>query len=66
MFKDYSDVVTAEDIYNGMLPLSRKTVYELLKTGRIQSLREGKKYLVPKWCVAEYVEKNLQNPNYVL
>jgi len=66
MFKDYSDIVTAEDIYNGMLPLSRKTVYDLLKSGRIRSLREGKKYLIPKKCVAEYVENNLQSPNYVL
>jgi len=66
MFKDYPDIVTPEDIYTGMLPLSRKTVYALLKSGCICSLREGKKYLVPKWCVAEYVEKNLQSPNYVL
>ena len=66
MFKDYPDVVTAEHIYSGMLPLSRKTVYELLKSGRIQSLREGNKYLVPKWCVADYVVNNLQSSNYVL
>jgi len=59
MFKDYPEVVTAEQIYNGMLPLSRKTIYDLLKSGRIRSLREGKKYLVPKWCVAEYVIKNM-------
>lgn len=68
MFKEYPAIVTSEDIYNGMLPLSRKTVYDLLKSGRIRSLREGKKYLIPKWCVAEYVKKNmnLQSPNYVL
>jgi len=68
MFKNYPDVVTPEDIYNGMLPLSRKTIYELLKSGRIHSLREGKKYLIPKWCVAEYVMKNmnLQSTNYMI
>jgi len=68
MFKEYPVIVTPEDIYSGMLPLSRKTVYNLLKSGRIQSLREGKKYLVPKWCVEDYIRKNmnLQSPNYVL
>ena len=66
MFKDYPEIVTPAQIYNGMLPLSRKTVYNLLKSGRIQSLREGNKYLVPKRCVATYVENNLQSTNYVL
>ena len=68
MFREYPEIVTAEQIYNGMLPLSRKTVYDLLKAGHIQSMREGKKYLIPKWCVAEYVIKNmnLQSTGYMI
>ena len=59
MFKDYPDIVTAKEIYTGMLPLSRKVIYELLDNGTIQSMRAGKKILIPKQCVIDYVEKHM-------
>lgn len=50
MFSEYNDVVTVEDVMK-MLHLGRFTVYNLIKSGRIHTLRVGKKYIIPKKSV---------------
>lgn len=37
------------------LSLSRSVVYELLRSGRLRSVREGRTRLVPAAAIAEYV-----------
>ena len=41
-FDNYPDIVTPEDIQK-MLRIGRNSVYDLLKQGKIKSLRVGKK-----------------------
>lgn len=54
IFFKYNDVVTVEDVME-MLHLGRVTVYSLLKSGRIHTLRVGKKYVIPKKSVIEFL-----------
>lgn len=54
IFSKYNDVVTVEDVME-MLHLGRVTVYSLLKSGRIHTLRVGKKYVIPKKSVIDYL-----------
>lgn len=54
-FDNYPDIVTPEDIQK-MLRLGRNSVYNLLKQGKIKSLRVGKKYLIPKTSVMNFLQ----------
>lgn len=54
LFRDFNDVVTIEDIMK-MLHLGRTTVYELLKNGVIYSVKIGKKYIVPKQSIINFI-----------
>ena len=54
-FDNYPDVVTPEDIQK-MLRSGRNSVYDLLKQGKIKSLRVGKKYLIPKTSVINFLQ----------
>ncbi len=38
-----------------LLSLSRNTVYELLRSGQIRSVKVGKCYLIPKAAVSEFL-----------
>lgn len=55
MFSDYPDVVSAEDL-RYMLGLSRTTIYQLLSTGKIESLKVGAIYRIPKLNVLKYLK----------
>jgi excisionase family DNA binding protein len=55
IFKDYPDVVTPEDVQN-MLHIGRNRVYELLKTNAIKSIKVGKKYIIPKKSVINFLQ----------
>lgn len=54
-FSDYPDIVTPKEIQD-MLRIGRNTVYELLRSGEIKSLRVGKKYIIPKSSVIKYLQ----------
>ena len=54
LFRDYPDVVTAEQLQK-MLGISRNTVYELLESGNIPQFLLGKPYQIPKLAVVYYV-----------
>ena len=34
----------------------RVTVYKLLKSGKIRTIKVGKRYIIPKRCVSEFLE----------
>lgn len=54
MFSKYDDIVSVEDVME-MLHLGRVTVYNLLKTDKIHTLRVGKKYVIPKKSVIDFL-----------
>jgi excisionase family DNA binding protein len=54
MFSEYKDVVSVDDVTK-MLHLSRVTVYKLLKAGRIRTLKVGKKYIIPKQSIIDFI-----------
>ena len=53
-FPGYPDVVDVEDLC-GMLGISSVTAYKLLKGGKIEHLRIGRKYKIPKIHVLRYL-----------
>ena len=55
-FEDYPDVVSVEEIRQ-MLRIGKNAVYTLLKNGAIKSIKVGKRYIVPKKYVAEFLNK---------
>jgi excisionase family DNA binding protein len=44
-----------KEIYNGVLPLGRTKVYELIKKGELKSIKVGGKILVPAWAIEEFL-----------
>lgn len=50
------DVLTPSDLYE-YLPLGRNAVYELLKRGKIASVRSGRKLLIPKTALAAFLDR---------
>lgn len=54
MFKDYPDVVTIDDL-QAMLHIGRNTAYKVLQDDLIKALRIGKKYIIPKTSVINFV-----------
>ncbi len=61
MFKHEPDVLTVPDVVR-LLKLGKNTVYSLVKDGRISSIKQGKKIIIPKVCLVEFLldEKNYQ------
>ena len=55
MFKDYPDVVIPDDLQE-MLHIGRNSVYELLRNKTIKSIKVGKKYIIPKSSVINFLQ----------
>lgn len=64
MFKNEPDVLTVPDVVR-LLQLGKNTVYGLIKEGRIGSIKQGKKIIVPKVCLIEFLTNagNYQKPS---
>ncbi len=54
VFAEYPDVLTSHDIAK-MLGVSLVKVYQLLKSGSIQSFKIGSEYRIPKVYVLKYL-----------
>lgn len=48
-----------------LLRLSRNTIYELLRSGQIRSVKVGKCYLIPKNAISEFLNGSTQESNQV-
>lgn len=59
MFGEYPDCVTVNDIKD-MLHIGRTKVYDLLREGKIKSVKAGSKYIIPKQCVIDYIDISLR------
>lgn len=57
MFTEYDDVVSVSDVAE-MLHLSKVSVYGLLKSGRIFTLKVGRKYVIPKKSIIDFLTVN--------
>ena len=64
MFKNEPDVLTVPDVVR-LLQFGKNTVYSLIKEGRISSIKQGKKIIVPKVCLVEFLTNvaNFQTPS---
>lgn len=54
MFKDYPDVLKAEEV-SKMLGIGRKQVYNLIQNGRLQKIPCGRAVKIAKTNVIDYV-----------
>ena len=54
MFRRYPDALTPRQVQE-MLGISQHTTYGLLREGKIQSVRMGRIYRVPKVAVIDYL-----------
>ena len=55
IFKEYPDVVNVPQLCEMLGGISDKTAYRLLKSGVIKSIYVGKRYLIPKPYVLDYL-----------
>lgn len=53
-FSEYPDLIKIEDIMN-MLEIGRNSAYKLLQNGSIKTIRVGKKYIIPKRSVVDFL-----------
>lgn len=60
MFNDYPDVLTVKQLAK-ILNIGINNTYKLLQNGTIRSHRIGKKYLIPKICVIDYLKSARYN-----
>lgn len=57
MFENFRDVLSVKEACNA-LHIGKNTLYDLLKKGIIKSLKFGKKYMIPKVYLIDYIEQN--------
>lgn len=64
LFSEYPAVVQVEDIQN-MLCIGRNVAYRILKEGKIKTIKVGKRYIIPKKSVIEFLESVNKSANYL-
>jgi excisionase family DNA binding protein len=58
--KDYPDVLTVMQMAE-ILGIGKNSAYALVQTGTIGHLKIGRKYLIPKRCVVDYLNASRYN-----
>ena len=56
MFENFRDVLSVQEACVA-LHIGKNTLYGLLKKGVIKSLKIGKKYIIPKICLIDYINQ---------
>ena len=54
LFSEYDDVVSVEDVMK-MLHIGRSNVYKLLNDNSIKKVKIGKRFIIPKRSVIEFI-----------
>ncbi|MBO6303150.1 MAG: helix-turn-helix domain-containing protein [Ruminiclostridium sp.] len=54
MLENYPDIITIEDLCK-ILHIGRNKAYEFLNEKLIKSLKVGRKYIIPKKCVIDFL-----------
>ena len=60
LFKEYPDILSIAQVAQA-LGIGRKAVYALVHAKQLGHKKIGKRYLVPKFCVEEYVKSARNN-----
>ncbi len=55
VFSDYPDVVDINDLTH-MLNIGKNKAYELVNSNTIQSIKIGRKHIIPKFRVIEFLQ----------
>lgn len=55
MFNNYPDVMTVEQVAE-VLRIGKNSAYKLVKSCQIGYKKVGRKYIIPKSCVIDYVQ----------
>ena len=55
LLDEYKDVINVKDLCE-ILNIGKNTAYKLLKNNDIPNRRLGKKYIIPKFGVIEYLK----------
>lgn len=55
MFSDYPDIIGINELTH-MLHIGKNKAYELVNTNKIQSIRIGRKHMIPKFRVIEFLQ----------
>lgn len=54
LFENYKDVVTINELMT-MLRVGKNKAYELIRNGTIQTIKIGRKYIIPKISVIDFL-----------
>ncbi len=54
MFSQYSDIVTIDELCE-MLRIGKNKAYQLLRSERISSFKDGRLWMIPKQSVIAYI-----------
>lgn len=60
LFSEYDDVLSIEDVMD-MLHIGKNTVYSLLRNNEIRNLKIGKRYIIPKQSVINFITAVTEN-----
>ena len=59
MFLQYPDAVTIQQVIE-MLNIGKNKAYELIQNGTIQTVRTGKKYIIPNVAVIQFLSNKIK------
>lgn len=65
MFNDYPDIITIEQLMT-MLRIGKSSAYALLQQNKINHVRIGRKYIIPKQSVVGFVSNFSYNGGQVI
>lgn len=60
MFTEYDEILSIEDVME-ILHIGKNSVYSLLKSNEIRNIRVGKRYIVPKQSVINFIAAITEN-----
>jgi excisionase family DNA binding protein len=60
IFAEYDEILSIEDVME-ILHIGKNSVYSLLKNNEIRNIRVGKRYIVPKQSVINFIAAITEN-----
>lgn len=60
IFAEYDEILSIEDVME-ILHIGKNSVYSLLKSNEIRNIRVGKRYIVPKQSVINFITAITEN-----
>ncbi len=60
MFTEYDEILSIENVME-ILHIGKNSVYSLLKSNEIRNIRVGKRYIVPKQSVINFITAITEN-----